>query len=659
MQLTAAASVRTLLAAFLFSSHSLAAYFVPPTQWAQDAIRLDNLTVWVYGGQTLTVFGTRQLYALDISKPFSSTNPPWTDYSSESGLVAPASAFVTLFPSADRQGFYAFQGGATGWTSTAFALYNTSIRSWSTPAFIGTAPSPREMSPVAYSTFNNNNNVYIYGGATTVTFPSNVQEFNTQTSAFLNLTTTGVNVPARFGHTATLLPTGQIVIIGGIIATPSGTTYILTWAPMLNIPVYDTTTGAWSTPSVTVAAGSTTPPLRRLHNANLAADGYTIIILCGDTPTPVNDGTSSVTFSFDTQYKNALNDFFSLDTRAFVYTEKTFVGLAPTARSGPSSVLVNNQLIVFFGQTPTGAFLSDLFIVDTNLWTVQSTFTPANYISSTTNSTTMTATASASASASATPASAGGGSSIGTGAIIGIAIAGVAIAAGVGAFVFYTQSKRKQPVTGPRAAEAYPFVTQYPPTSQYQPPPPPAPEAQPQYYDQSAALIAPRPDQYGGYNQTQYYSQDGQHAGPHQPQAGNSYYQAPSPGPNADAAGGINTYYPVSYPSATAQQYSELSNAASHPPPSSLSTAQAPYESKPDNSVGVDSAFAAARLQSYLPTYIATKPDSVEGYQLLKPEAVEVPFESSPIELSSVDSSSDLASVEPSHVELSHTEPSS
>lgn len=144
MQLTAAASVRALLAALIFSSHSLAVYFVPPAQWAQDAIRLDNLTVWVYGGQTLTTFGTRQLYALDISKPFSVNNPPWTDYSSESGLVAPATAFVSLFPSADRQAFYAFQGGATLWASPAFALYNVSTRSWSTPGFTGTEPSPRE-----------------------------------------------------------------------------------------------------------------------------------------------------------------------------------------------------------------------------------------------------------------------------------------------------------------------------------------------------------------------------------------------------------------------------------------------------------------------------------------------------------------------------------
>ncbi|RUP43624.1 hypothetical protein BC936DRAFT_136929 [Jimgerdemannia flammicorona] len=123
--------------------HTLTNIF-PCSTMGQDAILLDK-TVWVYGGQTLSAFGTRQLYSLDLFAPFDTNSPPWTDHTPDGAEVAPMAAFLNLFPSADRKGFFAYQGGANPYNGTIpFALYNASTRSWTKPTSSGTAPLPRE-----------------------------------------------------------------------------------------------------------------------------------------------------------------------------------------------------------------------------------------------------------------------------------------------------------------------------------------------------------------------------------------------------------------------------------------------------------------------------------------------------------------------------------
>ncbi|RUS13293.1 hypothetical protein BC938DRAFT_477970, partial [Jimgerdemannia flammicorona] len=62
--------------------------------------------------------------------------------------------------------------------------------------------------------------------------------------------------------------------------------YLPTYLPTRPDGIEGTATGVLSNPTVSVSSGSDTPFLRRLHTANLAADGHTIIIFGGDTPIP-------------------------------------------------------------------------------------------------------------------------------------------------------------------------------------------------------------------------------------------------------------------------------------------------------------------------------------------------------------------------------------
>ncbi|RUP45191.1 hypothetical protein BC936DRAFT_148504 [Jimgerdemannia flammicorona] len=121
---------------------------------------------------------------------------------------------------------------------------------------------------------------------------------------------------------------------------------------------FSTNAGTWTANNAT----GNTPVARRMHTAVLvhglnnllhctraASDGFSIIICCG--------GTQSDDVN--------LNDVAVLDTRTWLWMQPATNGSVPTGRFAPSSVMVNGQMLIFFGYDNNGKGLNDVAILDT------------------------------------------------------------------------------------------------------------------------------------------------------------------------------------------------------------------------------------------------------------------------------------------------------
>ncbi|CAG8583478.1 4297_t:CDS:2 [Ambispora gerdemannii] len=123
--------------------------------------------------------------------------------------------------------------------------------------------------------------IYLWGGDSADTYSNPSTHDNTMYIFDTNSSTWSYNKPsnapdARDGYTATLLPNGKIVYIGGIYTNHGGD------ANINEILIYDTynTRSPWS---LMTARNHTELANRYGHSAVLAPNGYSIIIYGGDT----------------------------------------------------------------------------------------------------------------------------------------------------------------------------------------------------------------------------------------------------------------------------------------------------------------------------------------------------------------------------------------
>ncbi|RUP43936.1 hypothetical protein BC936DRAFT_150167 [Jimgerdemannia flammicorona] len=311
----------------------------------QAAVLINN-TIYVHGGEGVS--GTiSNLYSLDTSQPWSTATPPWTDLTPNAGtFTVPQTSFHAMWPAADGKSFYIWGGGNDYYitqTQSDFAQYNVIAGTWSLPSAISGMPVQKRDLSVVWSS---SGVAYLWGGlgdmytgyttsnSTKYIFPE-MTTFDTTKliwNVFNVTNTTGQVPPPRVAHTATMLSNGQMVIIGGLIGTQLNETSIyLQYAPMTNIPVFDTYTTTWTLHNAT----GNPPVMRRYGSAVLSSDGLSIIICCG--------GTQSS--------KIQLNDVAVLDSRTWAWTQPAISGTLPTPRLGHSAVLANGQIIVLFDAT--------------------------------------------------------------------------------------------------------------------------------------------------------------------------------------------------------------------------------------------------------------------------------------------------------------------
>ncbi|RUS35419.1 hypothetical protein BC938DRAFT_484023 [Jimgerdemannia flammicorona] len=426
------------LPAFLAAMAHLITAFSPPGSIAQSAVLINDM-IYVYGGQGDNVSASSNFYTLDVSNSWTTTNPPWTDRTSDAGTVSVPKVFGNImWPSSAGNSIYIW-GGSGGYDATkkpaqsGFAQYNIATRSWSIPYTIANMPQERYFATAARTS---SGKVYIWGGwadlytgntsrsngvqtfPDTIVFDTNKLDWNVWNS----------NITPRFGHTATMLPfvtccplvinlssNGQMVIIGGVLELQPNATYVTgELASMSEFPVFDTNSAVWSLHN---AVGSFTPSPRQSHNAVLGRYSFPG---CSQNPTTVAstnpsnivlglihpalvislrlrirssivnvhepesraDGISIIVCCGSGQ--RAASDVFVLNTQIWSWTQPAISDTVSSGRIGASAVMVNGQMILFFGRyisgNTSGSLLSDVVVLDTRTtpfrWTT--TFEPAS-----------------------------------------------------------------------------------------------------------------------------------------------------------------------------------------------------------------------------------------------------------------------------------------
>ncbi|RUS16835.1 hypothetical protein BC937DRAFT_90737 [Endogone sp. FLAS-F59071] len=309
----------TLLAfsVFLALLARAAAYITPIGEFASAGLLMNNV-VYVYGGTRGAQDGLTNLYALDVSIPWTIAAPAWTDHSGDAGTVTlPATAYGSIFPAYDNQSFYIWSGiNSLGLTilQNGFAQYTPATRQWSLPT--ATTNMPTQGRRNFFAEMKSSGVAYIWGGYSNSSIVH--QLWNT-------LSVSG-SVTPRYAHTATMLPT--------------------------NTATWNSYTATGNVPGTRHAA---TAVLSMIISS--AASNFIVT---------VDDGVSIIVFGGGTSvYTDNLNDVVILDTASMQWTQPSINGVVPAPRMRATSAFVNRQMIIMFGYGNTKAGLSDVAVLDT------------------------------------------------------------------------------------------------------------------------------------------------------------------------------------------------------------------------------------------------------------------------------------------------------
>ncbi|CAJ0829314.1 12116_t:CDS:2 [Entrophospora sp. SA101] len=236
---------------------------------------------------------SKEFYYLDVSKNFKLNEcvMPWTDLSIVSEILPPHSWSAFSFCGPDTLVMFGGDFGKANPINLVF-IYNIKTQKWSNP-----------------TTFNQPNNVHTRAacdtkGGVMYMFSSVMNILDTKTLKWK--VGSSINIPpGRFDYTATLLPNGNIVYIGGV----SGEV-----VDLLKLPLYNINDDTWSS----------------MDGRIIVYGGY----INRGTLIPVSD------------------DLVILDTTSspFTWSKANVSTISPLSRTYHSATLVNEYMIVAFGR---------------------------------------------------------------------------------------------------------------------------------------------------------------------------------------------------------------------------------------------------------------------------------------------------------------------
>ncbi|CAG8618503.1 17676_t:CDS:2, partial [Racocetra fulgida] len=206
--------------------------------------------------------GTSDLFYLDVSSPFYSANPKWTDLTSVAPIPVTSAFAPSCVGGSNSSTIFLFEHRRTNnanSTSLVTFTFDTSSQKWTAPTMSGVIPPPRQdMRAVA----DKNGKIYITGGFEPYTTFRSYNSTYILDSLSLSWTNGANALIIRSAYTATLLPSGDIVYVGG--TNDDGSVSILNakfdllTAPNNNIYILDTSNYTWVSSIVSVS--TTAPP---------------------------------------------------------------------------------------------------------------------------------------------------------------------------------------------------------------------------------------------------------------------------------------------------------------------------------------------------------------------------------------------------------------
>ncbi|RIA94428.1 hypothetical protein C1645_760191 [Glomus cerebriforme] len=237
-----------------------------------------NNQFYIMGGQVNSPqIVSNDVFYLDLSQSFNLQNPSWIDITKSSGMP-----FANSWASSAVSGDGILMFGGYTWSlnsrtpdnsENTLCLFNTTTKQWSIPAVNGKPPTRRKDMKIIS---DNTNNFYIYSGI----------QLNDDTQWFLDMymldfsglnweLTQMNNAPTfpRADYTATMLPSGIIVYIGGRTSVVQDGLLLESELNITQLTLFDTKDATWY-PMVT---NGVMIDNRRSHSAVLTSDGRIII----------------------------------------------------------------------------------------------------------------------------------------------------------------------------------------------------------------------------------------------------------------------------------------------------------------------------------------------------------------------------------------------
>src|SRR6266542_1689026 len=224
---------------------------IPEGRNAHSSITVNN-QLYFFGGVNDDDVVLSEVFYLDLSKPFDTNAPSWIDISASSAIpVRSAWPAVTLINNNNDPTIYLIGGimrdqNNQNLLTTLVYQFNPKSGQWNSPVIKGTEPiRRRENKAVA----DEAGNIYMFGGlADRFVGSSTFQVFNDMVILNVNDLTwsdgSTIDAPVqRSDYTATLLPDGRIVYIGGIERTADNISRVV---DINQINIYDTKSTSWS-----------------------------------------------------------------------------------------------------------------------------------------------------------------------------------------------------------------------------------------------------------------------------------------------------------------------------------------------------------------------------------------------------------------------------
>ncbi|CAB4415855.1 unnamed protein product [Rhizophagus irregularis] len=255
----------------------------------------------------------KELSFLDLHQSFDNSNVPWKDLTINVNLKRYNFATTAVF----NENIFFIGGKVTQPDDPFIYVLNTLNENWSFPVISGGKP-PQKSEGFQAVIFNGK--IYLFVGSEIDGF-GRMNVLNLQTLIWEPRV--DINLPhARYGYTATLIPEGLILYIGGIFQNG-------TYANMNEIPIYDTLKDNWSY-AIMNEVGGIIPEGRQMHSASLSSFN-TIIIYGGYN----NEVLSKI--------------LVILDISNPIYSWILPITGALKSKWGHNSIYFNSQMIVTFG----------------------------------------------------------------------------------------------------------------------------------------------------------------------------------------------------------------------------------------------------------------------------------------------------------------------
>ncbi|ORX50498.1 galactose oxidase [Hesseltinella vesiculosa] len=339
----------------------------PTPRWGNGCIILTG-SLYCFGGQDISGKLTNDLLQLNLNHTWDTSQPPWELVPVQT--PTPPRAAFAIAPCSTQA--FVINGGRIDANSSgstyATYLYDTQLSAWSIPAIQGdTAVKRRQHSATA----DYQGRIWLWGGVGDPSTGSTVTAYYSMWTV-LEINSWTYSTPAvsnnlpvpRIDHTATMISNEKILIMGGVVFSknvtdPTGSQTLLPIS-MNQLLVYDTARAHWET----ITAGGNIPAPRRGHSAVLHQSHSSIIIFGGESPGSTEND------------HDMLNDVFVLRLSDFEWNSPSIYGVPPKPRIYHQANMMDQLMLVSFGQAPGHEGYADVNILNTAAWQWISTYTP-------------------------------------------------------------------------------------------------------------------------------------------------------------------------------------------------------------------------------------------------------------------------------------------